>query len=85
MLIYLLDVHEETLFSIKNNNCFGWSLHNRYYFFTFFRLAQNVDVECQTRATEEDTEKKPPFSVLCAFVDLSSSTSLCAHLKNAKE
>lgn len=64
MLIYLLDVHEETLFSIKNNNCFGWSLHNRCYFFTFFRLAQNVDVECQTHATEEDTEKKSLF--LCS-------------------
>ena len=78
MLIYLLDVHEETLFSINNNNCFGWSLHNRCYFFTFFRLAQNVDVECQTHATEEDTEKNHFFCDLCLCGPLKLHITLCS-------
>ena len=34
--------------SVKSYNCFCWSLHNGCYYFTFFRLAQNVDVERQT-------------------------------------
>lgn len=56
--------------SVKIYNCFGWSLHNRCYFFTFFRLAQNVDVERQTRTTGEDTEKNHFFYVLCLHARL---------------
>ena len=70
--------------SIKNNNCFGWSLHNRCYFFTFFRLAQNVDVECQTRATEEDTEKNHFFCVLCLCGPLKLHITLCSPEKRKR-
>ena len=48
--------------SVKNYNCFSWSLPNRCYFFTFFRPAQNVDVEQQ-----EKTQKNHFFCVLCLF------------------
>ena len=53
--------------SVKNYNCFGWSLHNGCYCFMFFRLAQNVYVERQTCTKGEDTEKLT-FSVFFAFL-----------------
>lgn len=64
--------------SVKNYNCFGWSLHSRCYFFTFFRLAQNVDVEHQTCATEEDTEKNHFFCVLCLCGRFKLHLTLCS-------
>ena len=65
--------------SVKNYNCFCWSLHNRCYFFMFFRLAQNVDVERQT-CTKEKTQKNSLFlcSLRSSFVRLKLQTTSCS-------
>ena len=47
-------------------------------FSQFFRLAQNVDVECQTHATEEDTEKNHFFCDLCLCGPLKLHITLCS-------